>query len=57
MVCHQSQPFLQRQTREIEAVIDTGYNGFLTLPTATVAELQLPFLGPSRATLANGAVE
>ena len=46
-----------RQTREIEAVIDTGYNGFLTLPAATVAELQLPFLGPSRATLANGAVE
>ena len=45
------------QTREIEAVIDTGYNGFLTLPTATVAELQLPFLGPSRATLANGTVD
>ena len=45
------------QAREIEAVIDTGYNGFLTLPTATVAELQLPFLGRSRATLANGAVE
>ena len=45
------------QTQEIEAVIDTGYNGFLTLPTAMVAELGLPFLGPSRATLANGAVE
>ena len=45
------------QTRDIEAVIDTGYNGFLTLPTATVEDLQLPFLGPSRATLANGAVE
>ena len=45
------------QTREIEAVIDTGYNGFLTLPAAMVAELKLPFLGPSRATLANGAVE
>ena len=45
------------ETREIEAVIDTGYNGFLTLPAAMVAELELPFLGPSRATLANGAVE
>ena len=45
------------QTREIEAVIDTGYNGFLTLPAAMVAELEAPFLGPSRATLANGAVE
>ena len=45
------------RTREIEAVIDTGYNGFLTLPTETVAQLELPFLGPSRATLANGVVE
>lgn len=34
------------RTREIEAVIDTGYNGFLTLPAALVAELRLPFLGP-----------
>lgn len=45
------------EIREIEAVIDTGYNGFLTLPAGMVAELDLPFLGPSRATLANGAVE
>lgn len=45
------------QTREIKAVIDTGYDGFLTLPTATIEELQLTFLAPSRATLANGAVE
>jgi len=45
------------RSREIEAVIDTGYNGFLTLPAALVAELRLPFLGPSRAILANGAVE
>lgn len=45
------------QTREIEAVIYTGYNGFLTLPTVTVAELELLFLGPSQAVLANGSVE
>ena len=45
------------ETREIEAVIDTGYNGFLTLPAAMVAEFEFLFLGPSRATLANGAVE
>lgn len=45
------------QTWEIEAVIDTGYNGFLTLPTMTVAELELPFLGPSRAVLTNESVE
>ena len=31
------------RTRYIEAVIDTGYSGFLTLPAALVAELGLPF--------------
>lgn len=45
------------QTREVEAVIDTGYNGTLTLPPALVAELGLPLLGPSQATLANGVTE
>lgn len=45
------------QMLEIEAVVDTGYNGYLTLPTAVVTELGLPLLGASRATLANGAVE
>ena len=44
------------QYREIDAVIDTGYNGFLTLPTPVVAELGLAFGGISRATLANGSV-
>ena len=43
------------QTREIDAVIDTGFNGFLTLPTAMVVELGLPFEGHSRATLADGS--
>ncbi len=36
--------------------IDTGYNGFLTLPTAVVAKLGLAFGGISRATLADGSV-
>ena len=44
------------QIRAIDAVIDTGYNGFLTLPTAVVAELGLAFGGISRATLADGSV-
>ena len=44
------------QSRAIDAVIDTGYNGFLTLPTAVVAELGLAFGGISRATLADGSV-
>ena len=41
------------QPREIEAVVDTGYTGFLTLPPALVAELGLPFAYVGRAFLAN----
>ncbi len=41
------------QSQDIEAVIDTGYNGFLTLPTALVMQLGLPFVYVSRAFLAN----
>ena len=39
--------------REIEAVVDTGYTGFLTLPPALVGELGLPFAYVGRAFLAN----
>lgn len=45
------------QTREIEAVVDTGYNGYLTLPPMLIAELELPFQSEGQATLANGSVE
>ena len=41
------------QSQDIDAVIDTGYNGFLTLPTMLVAELRLPFAYIGRAFLAN----
>ena len=43
------------QTREIEAVVDTGYNGFLTLPPVLVGELELPFVSSGEATLADGS--
>ena len=43
------------QEREIEAVIDTGFNGFLTLPTALVAQLGIPFAYMGRAILADGS--
>ena len=39
--------------REVDAVIDTGYSGFLTLPPSVVAELELPYVLSSRATLAD----
>ena len=41
------------QAQDIEAVIDTGYSGFLTLPTSLVMELGLPFAYIGRALLAN----
>ncbi len=41
--------------REIEAVIDTGFNGFLTLPPEVVEELSLPLEGIGRATLGDGS--
>ncbi|MYC35867.1 MAG: clan AA aspartic protease [Chloroflexi bacterium] len=41
------------QTQDIEAVVDTGYTGFLTLPPALVDELELPFAYVGRAFLAN----
>ena len=41
------------QARDIEAVVDTGYAGSLTLPAALVTELGLPFAHLGRARLAN----
>ena len=41
------------QAREVDAVIDTGYSGFLTLPPSLVAALGLPYVLSSRATLAD----
>ena len=43
------------QTRETEAVIDTGFTGFLTMTPALVTELGLILEGISRATLADGS--
>lgn len=44
------------RTREIEAVIDTGFNGFLTLPAALGEELGLTRFGSGTARLADGSV-
>jgi hypothetical protein len=43
------------QEQEIEAVIDTGFNGFLTLSPALGRQLGLPHIGQSRVLLANGS--
>ncbi len=42
------------RSRDIEAVIDTGFTGFLTLPPTLVAELGLPYDGTGWAVLADG---
>ena len=43
------------QTREVAAVIDTGFNGYLTLPTTLVADLGLTVVGDGEAVLADGS--
>ena len=43
------------RTWDIEAVVDTGYSGFLTLPPGLVDELGLPFAYMGLAFLANDA--
>ena len=42
------------QEHEVDAIIDTGFNGFLTLPPVLVAALGLTRLSRGRAILANG---
>ena len=42
------------RVRDIEAVIDTGYNSFLTLPPVLVGALGLPFVTSGQAILADG---
>jgi clan AA aspartic protease len=41
------------QILEIKCVVDTGFEGFLTLPPAAVAQLQLPYLTNLNANLAD----
>ena len=42
------------QAREVDAVIDTGFNGYITLPPMLVADLNLPVVGDGEAVLADG---
>ncbi|MGH3087130.1 MAG: clan AA aspartic protease [Rubrobacteraceae bacterium] len=44
-----------RAEREIEAVVDTGFDGNLTLPPFLVADLDLPFRRRDRAILGDGS--
>jgi clan AA aspartic protease len=43
------------QEAQVEAPIDTGFTGFLTLPARLIASLALSFAGTTRAALADGS--
>jgi clan AA aspartic protease len=45
----------RRSPIEIECVVDTGFEGFLTLPSAVVTDLGLVYLAPIRANLADNS--
>jgi clan AA aspartic protease len=45
----------QGQEQAVEAVIDTGFNGYLTLPPDLIAALRLPFRRSGRAVLGDGS--
>jgi len=47
---------MAHQPHDVDVVIDTGFNGFLTLPHATVQTLQLPLAGNRRVTLGDGSM-
>ena len=42
------------QTRQVEAVVDTGFTGLLTLPPEVIADLELPLRAQGRAVLGDG---
>ena len=44
------------QTHEIEAVIDTGFTGFLTLPPSLIDLLGLAWRGQAQAILGDGSL-
>lgn len=48
---------LEGQSRELEALIDTGYTGFLTLSPSIVELLDLPWIGRSLAVLGDGGTQ
>ena len=44
------------QPHDVDVVIDTGFNGFLTLPPVLIAALGLPWLCRQQGQLADGSV-
>jgi predicted aspartyl protease len=49
--------FANGRRLEFDAVVDTGFNGSLTLPPSLISETGLTFIGFGEAIMANGAVD
>ena len=45
------------QEHEFDAVVDTGFTGYLTLPPTVIAGLGLPFAGHQQIILGDGSVQ
>ena len=45
------------QQQEIQAIVDTGFTGFLTLPAGLIAAMTLPWLCRQPGILADGSVD
>ena len=48
---------LAKRSIKIIASIDTGFNGFLTLPVAEITKLKLPMVGKRKGKLADGSLK
>jgi clan AA aspartic protease len=48
---------LEKQRVVVDAIIDTGYTGFLTLPPSTISELNLPWRGSEEGILGDGSTQ
>ncbi len=44
-----------RRVESVEAVVDTGFTGYLALPHNTIDDLRLPYRGSQRVALADGS--
>jgi clan AA aspartic protease len=47
---------VERQTVAIEAIVDTGFTGFLSLPLADIQRLGLPYYGSEDGVLGDGSL-
>jgi clan AA aspartic protease len=48
---------LSKKRVVVDAIIDTGYTGFLTLPPSTITELNLPWRGSEEGVLGDGSTQ